>query len=158
MVANRHFRRIALRERSRARVSRKPALSHVLFALTALAALVIQILVVQPHIHITKAIGGTRGVTFVAAAEDTPTGVAIGVVRAVENTTTPSRDKSPINEDPSNCPLCKEIVHSSHFLQSVTIPAVLLFDCAAGFSSLQRILPSFFAVSHIWHGRAPPKA
>jgi hypothetical protein len=157
MNANRHFRRRALCERAHAAASIKPTISHVLFVLAALVALTIQILVVQPHIHIAK-VGGTSGVTLVASAADSLKGVAIGIVRTAETAATPSRDSYPINEDPSNCPLCQEIAYSSHFVQSAAILAVLLLDAPVRTFSLDEARPSFLAVSHIWHGRAPPTA
>lgn len=158
MIANRHCRRRALRERSCARESIKPAISHMLFVLAALTALMIQILVVQPHIHVAQTVSVTRGVVVIGTAEDEAKGILGGVNRTAANTTSPSRDKYPVNEDPSNCPLCQEIVYSGHFVQSTAILAVLLFHDAVGRASLHQALPSFFAVSHIWHGRAPPKA
>jgi hypothetical protein len=66
------------------------------------------------------------------------------------------RDKYPINEDPSNCPLCQEIAHSGQFVQSAALLAALPFAANVHFIVFNEALPSFFAVSHIWRGRAPP--
>ena len=157
MNANRHFRRRALYERAHACESGKLAVTHAFFILAALVALTIQILVVQPHIHIAAAIGATRSLTLVASGEESARGVVIGVVRVAENATVPSPDKYPLNEDPSNCPLCQELVYSSHFVQSAAILAVLLFDAPVRSFAFDEPYTSSFAASHIWHGRAPPK-
>ena len=156
MYANRHFRRRALYERAHACESGKLAVTQAFFILAALVALTIQILVVQPHIHIVTAISATRSVTLVASGEDAAR-VAISVVRVAENATVPSPDKYPFNEDPSNCPLCQELVFSSHFVQSAAILAVLLFDAPVRSFSFDEPYTSSFAASHIWHSRAPPK-
>jgi hypothetical protein len=82
---------------------------------------------------------------------------AIAAAPPASQMTTP-RDKYPINEDPSNCPLCQEIAHSGQFVQSAAALAAVPASVSVHFIPVDEALPSFFAVSHNWRGRAPPRA
>ena len=134
----------------------RPSASHLFALLMAVLALTIQTLVVQTHIHIPQMGGGVQTVSLMmlaaAALSDKPH--AAGDV-CTEST---PHDKYPINEDPSNCPLCQEIAHSGQFVHSVAVLDALPFSVTISFIVFDEALPSFFSVSHIWQGRAPPKA
>ena len=67
------------------------------------------------------------------------------------------RDKYPINEDPSNCPLCQEIAHSGQFVQNAAILAYVPAWVSVHFIVFSDVLPSLFVASHSWQGRAPPQ-
>src|SRR5436305_2061577 len=155
MTANRHFKRSLAREPVRAAVARRVPLTRWMMALCGFVAIVIQSLVVQTHIHIPQASGAaiqTVSIATIAAHIG-----AKASVPAVDETATP-RDKYPINEDPSNCPLCQEIAHSGQFVHSVAALAALPAFVSVHFVVFKEVLPSFFAVSHNWRGRAPPRA
>lgn len=103
----------------------------VLYA--AMLAFALQSYVFQTHIHFLPqaAVAGTQG---------------------------GHHDKFPANDDPANCPLCQEILHSGHFITpaaqfllppTVAVSTILLVDKA---------LPHVLAPSHSWRGRAPPHA
>jgi hypothetical protein len=130
-------------------------LHHVLLLLLALVALAAQTLVVQTHIHIPQTAGKSQSISLLALAATalTETRHAAGDVC----TTGVTRDRYPINEDPANCPLCQEVAHSGQFVQSVAVLASLPFSVAVSFIVFDQVLPSFFTVSHIWQGRAPPQ-
>jgi len=152
MIENRYSRRRLPRSDARARSTIRALRSHAVFILIALVALAVQTLLVQPHIHLQTA---------------QRTYVRNGI--ASTKTTTPSieglspeplaevpRDRYPINEDPSNCPLCQEISHSENF-----VPSAAKFPVAPLFATVmveifQRRLSLSLAASHIWQGRAPP--
>lgn len=108
------------------------ALAYVL-----LAAFALQSYVVQTHIHLAPA----------DAAKLFVSGPAHG-----------GHDRYPAGDDPANCPLCQEILHSGHYVTpaalayappTLAVSTVLLVDAA---------LPFIVALSHSWHGRAPPQA
>jgi hypothetical protein len=126
----------------------------MLFGLLATMALMVQILVIQTHVHIPQTAGTPQTVSITTLAK---TLVAGAHVPAAEDQQQAPRDKYPINEDPSNCPLCQEIAHSGQFVQSAAVVAALPAFVNIHFVLFNEVLPSFFAVSHSWRGRAPPR-
>ena len=130
-------------------------LHHLLLLLLALVALTTQTLVVQTHIHIPQAAGKSESISLLALAATalTETRHAAGDVC----TTGVLRDRYPINEDPSNCPLCQDVAHSGQFVQSAAVLASLPVSVTVSFIVFDQVLPSFCTVSHIWQGRAPPR-
>jgi hypothetical protein len=67
------------------------------------------------------------------------------------------RDRYPANQDPSNCPICQEVLHSGSFITPSAI-AVLLPSLAV--SVLAIVIDTTIVsqpVSHSWRGRAPPR-
>jgi hypothetical protein len=154
MIENRHIRRKAVRERACATAVGQPHHSRVLFVLLAVVALAIQILVVQTHIHIPQASGRSTSVSIVTVAQHLISGAA---VEMTDRQSSIPRDKYPINEDPSNCPLCQEIAHSGQFVQSAAVLAYVPVWVSVHFIVFNEVLPSFLTVSHNWQGRAPPQ-
>lgn len=146
MSENRHIRRSISRGRAAALVMRKPSPLYILVMMLGFLALAVQSFVVQTHIHIPQGAGKAQTVSLITLA-------ATGVT---DEATPAPRDRYPINEDPSNCPLCQEAVHAGQFVQSAAFVAALPFSVNIHFIVFDEALPSFFAVSHIWLGRAPP--
>ena len=130
------------------------SLPRTLFVLMAIVAIAIQILVVQTHIHIPQAAG--RSASF-SLGTVTQTLIAGPAAESSDQQTSLPRDKYPINEDPSNCPLCQEIAHSGQFVQSAAALAYVPAWISVHFIVFTEALPSFFTVSHSWQGRAPPQ-
>ena len=73
-----------------------------------------------------------------------------------QNDSSSKHNNLPANDDPGNCPLCQQFLHSGQFVA----PASLVF-----FSPLLPIsvieiatlaVPRFDTVSHSWLGRGPP--
>jgi hypothetical protein len=67
-----------------------------------------------------------------------------------------SHGKTPAPDDPAHCPYCQEYLLAGAYL--VPPPIVLPQPAALGFQAyfLQYALPFVAALSHDWHGRAPP--
>ena len=151
MTANRHEKRQLARERARVAVVRAPSVMRVAMGLLALLAVALQSFVVQTHIHMGQG-SGIQTISIITAAKHIG---AFSAPAAAPNDATP-RDKYPITEDPSNCPLCQEIAHSGQFLHSAAALAAIPASVSVHFIIFSEALPSFFAVSHSWHSRAPP--
>ena len=152
MTQNRHIKRSLAREPTRVAVADAPSWAKVAMGLIALLAVALQSFVVQTHIHMRQGSGAIQTMSIVTAARHI---AAVAPVGEASQAATP-RDKYPINEDPSNCPLCQEIAHSGPFVQSAVALAALPSSVAVHFILFSEALPSFFAVSHSWRGRAPP--
>ena len=152
MSVNRHGKRQLAREPTRLAVVRAPSVARVAMGLLALLAVALQSFVVQTHIHMGRGSSGIQTISIITTAKNIG---AFSAPSATPDATTP-RDKYPITEDPSNCPLCQEFAHSGQFVQSAAALAALPASVSVHFIIFSEALPSFFAVSHNWHGRAPP--
>ncbi len=65
--------------------------------------------------------------------------------------------KQPFHETPANCPICQEIAMAGHY---VTPAAAVLALPSQSISIVPVVIAIRFiveAVSHDWHGRAPPQ-
>lgn len=103
--------------------------------LLALLTFALQSYVTQTHIHFE--LSSANGIA--AAAPLAPPG------------------KHPFQETPANCPICQEIAMAGHY---VTPGAAVLTLPSQSVSIVPlKIVVRFVveAVSHDWHGRAPPK-
>jgi hypothetical protein len=126
---------------------RTPLPSRWLMPILGLLAMVIQILVVQPHIHAPR----TQLVQWDQAG---------GVVSSPDSPDVsggrPS-DKFPINDDPSNCPLCQVITLASHYVSAAVILIITPTESGTAFA-IEVASPVLSSThSHSWRGRAPPK-
>lgn len=101
--------------------------------LLALAVFTLQTYVVQTHVHF---------------AHD-PAQVTAASVKG-------GHGKAPANDEPQNCPICQEFLHTGQFITptaqallppSLAVSTIALVDAA---------LPFIHAPSHSWRGRAPP--
>lgn len=153
-MQNRYSRRRIARVRSHAISAGQTPHARIYFLLLALLALTIQILVVQTHIHIPQTAGRLQTVSVTTLAQTLVSGAS---VQTVDDRANAPRDKYPINEDPTNCPLCQEIAHSGQFVHSVAALAALPAFVSVHLIVFSEALPSLFAVSHSWRGRAPPR-
>ena len=153
MTENRHTRRRVRWERSRPRVALKVRASHLLVALFGLLAVALQSFVVQTHIHVQQPVFRTQAVGLITLAAASIAGADL----ASGQTGAPV-DNYPINRDPANCPLCKELTHSGQYVSSASVLATLPFPVTVNFIVFREIAPSRFAASHTWRGRAPPLA
>jgi hypothetical protein len=151
MTENRHIRRRIAWERTRAHTHFRFRAHHLLVAFFGLLAVTLQSFVVQTHIHVQQPAVHARalGLTTLAAAS-----VANSELAATEAGA--PVDKYPINRDPANCPLCKELTHSGVYVSNASVLATLPFPATVNFIVFREIAPSLFAASHNWRGRAPP--
>lgn len=154
-MQNRYTRRRIASEHSRPVIAGPAPHTRIFFLLLGLLALTIQILVVQTHIHIPQAAGLPQTVSVTTLAKTLVSGTS---VQTADDRASAPRDKYPINEDPSNCPLCQEIAHSGQFVHSVAALAAVPAFVSVHFIVFSEALPSLFAASHSWRGRAPPRA
>jgi len=140
MADNRHARRWNLRRLRREPVHCRAFNPATLIA--ALLALTIQLFAVQTHIHgngVLPGLGATPGLAD---------GLNAGPAHHPDN--------FPVQDDPSNCPLCQEFAHSGGYLHTVEIailpPAVRI----GARSFIFKLDEPREQISHPWFGRAPP--
>jgi len=140
-------------ERNRAHSGLRIRLPHLLVGLFGLLAVALQSFVVQTHIHVQQPAFRTQAVSFITLAASS----IVGAEYASGQTGLPA-DNYPVNRDPANCPLCKELTHSGQYVSSASVLATLPFPVTVNFVVFREIAPSLFAASHTWRGRAPPLA
>ena len=113
----------------------------------------LQSFVVQTHIHVQQPAFRTQAVSLITLAASSIVDSESCVGRAGLPV-----DNYPVNRDPANCPLCKELTHSGQYVSSASVLATLPFPVTVNFIVFREIAPSLFAASHNWRGRAPPRA
>ena len=151
MTENRHIRRRIAWERNRARAPFRFGVSHLMVGLLGLLAVALQSFVVQTHIHVQQPTVHAQALGLITLA-------AASVSDAVSGQASAPVDNYPINRDPANCPLCKELTHSGQYVSSASVLATLPFAVSVNFIVFREIAPTLFAASHTWRGRAPPLA
>lgn len=67
----------------------------------------------------------------------------------------PGHGKAPL-DDPSHCPICQEYLLSGAYFAPPPIVLPLPASLAIALQNLDRVFLFVAAVSHSWHGRAPP--
>ena len=151
MTENRHIRRRIAWERSRTRAPFRFRVSQLMVGLLGLLAVALQTFVVQTHIHVKQPAvqAEASGLITLAAAWGSD---------FVSDQAGAPVDNYPINRDPANCPLCKELTHSGQYVSSASVLATLPFPVTVNFIVFREIAPTLFAASHTWRGRAPPLA
>jgi hypothetical protein len=102
-----------------------------------LTAFVLQSYIVQTHIHFAPS-------DLAQLAGDSAAKSA------------PHHDNFPANDDPANCPICQEILHSGHFVTPAAAALLLPTLAVSTIALVDRPLPVVSAPSHSWRGRAPP--
>lgn len=109
---------------------------RLVVASVALVAFALQSYIVQTHIHF---------------APDVEARLA-----GVHGTASHHHDRYPANEDPANCPICQELLHSGTFVAPA--PEIFLppFVPVSAVVAAATALPIVIAPSHSWQGRAPP--
>jgi hypothetical protein len=134
--------------RARFRFRRTPDLARRALLLFALTAFALQGYVTQTHIHFAPG-------SFGAMLSDT--GKIVPVAQSAEKDGTLPRDKWPANDDPANCPICQEMIHSGAFV-TPTVAALALPTEVFSVIAIVIDVPQFTsAVSHSWRGRGPPR-
>ncbi|HEY1612697.1 MAG TPA: hypothetical protein VGF97_03255 [Rhizomicrobium sp.] len=112
------------------------------FAFAALLALIFafQTYVIQTHIHVPAGLRSSVGVP----------------VAGTPATRQDRQDKYPANDDPANCPICQEMLHSGQFITPAAILALPPALAVSTIVTVEQALPFVFTLSHSWRGRAPP--
>lgn len=114
-------------------------------ASVALVAFALQSFIVQTHVHFTPT-ETARLAAYIASHPIAHAGLDDR-----------HHDKYPANEDPANCPICQEILHSGQFVAPaahVFLPPTI---AVAIIAIVETELPFVVAFSHDWRGRAPPR-
>ena len=139
----RKMRRV-MKAKLRAAGSSRLALSRFVMLVT-LIAFSVQTYLTQTHIHIASE--SRSALTLETVADMT---------KALTGAPAAPKDKYPPNEDPANCPLCQELIHSGQFVTPAAA-AILLPSLSVSVIDLVASVPTLTrAVTHIWRGRAPP--
>ena len=114
--------------------------------LVTLLAFSVQTYLTQTHIHMASE---GRGALALEQPIASP-------VKALTQSPAVPKDKYPANEDPANCPLCQELIHAGQFVTPAAA-AILLPSLSVSVIEIVAVATPFGrAVTHIWHGRAPP--
>jgi hypothetical protein len=137
---------MAMKKALRTSVRRAPGFARWTITLFVFLAFSFQSYVTQTHIHFQ----GEAAVNIFASSE-----------KFSSAATAPGKqnpDKYPPADDPANCPICQEVMHSGAFVMPDFI-ALLLPSQPISIIPIVIALPtSIQAVSHRWQGRAPPHA
>jgi len=151
MITNRHAKRSAARKTASAEgASHETPCSRILVILLAFVALTIQTLVIQSHVHSPQAAGNVPSINLVTLAGSTTDATG-------DHSAGAPRDKIPVGEDPSNCPLCQAFGHLSQFVASAAVLFALPYFITVNPIVFSESDSTRFAVSHSWQGRAPPQ-
>jgi hypothetical protein len=111
--------------------------ARLAISLFILAAFVLQSYVTQTHIHLAPE-------SFASYSE-------LGAAKKQ------LPDKFPAQDDPSNCPICQEILHSGQFV-TPSIAATLLPSLSVSVIAIVThvvVVPK--TASHTWQSRGPPR-
>jgi hypothetical protein len=66
-------------------------------------------------------------------------------------------DKFPAQDDPANCPICQEILHSGQFVTPTAAAALLPSLSVSIIAIVAHIVVAPEATSHTWQSRGPPQ-
>jgi hypothetical protein len=109
-----------------------------------LLAFAIQSIVTQTHVHLSR-------------LSDAGLALQAGKSLLGHDNAPLKQNNAPLNDDPSNCPLCKEILYSGQFVA----PAwAVFFLPTLAVSLIETALPAISrsdTASHAWSSRAPPR-
>jgi hypothetical protein len=129
---------------SRTRLRSAPSFARWTITLFVFFAFAFQSYVTQTHIHFPH----EAAVNIFASADKSP----LVKVPGKQNP-----DKYPPADDPANCPICQEVMHSGAFVMPDFV-ALLLPSQPISIVPLVIALPAAIKiVSHRWQGRAPPR-
>ena len=137
---------MAAKMATRTGVTRAPSFARWTVTLFVFLAFAFQSYVTQTHIHVPH----ESAVNIFAPIEKSP-----AASKAEPGKQNP--DKYPPNDDPANCPICQEMLHSGQFVMP-DFAALLLPTQAVSIVPVAVALPAIVeTVSHGWQGRAPPR-
>jgi hypothetical protein len=135
-----------MRARKVSRTHPAPGFARWTITLFVFLAFAFQSYVTQTHIHFPH----EAAVDIFASADQN---------RAL-NDQAPGKhnpDKYPPNDDPANCPICQEVMHTGAFVMPDFV-ALLLPSQPISIVPIVIALPAAIeTVSHAWQSRAPPR-
>lgn len=134
------------RKATRRRVNPAPGFARWTITLLVFLAFAFQSYVTQTHIHFP----GERAVNIFAPVEKS------GALAKLKLPSKHNPDKYPPGDDPANCPICQEVMHSGAFVMPDFV-AMVLPSQPVSIVPLVIALPAIIETSsHAWQGRAPP--
>lgn len=114
-------------------------------------AFALQSYVTQTHIHFAGHVV-TGGFTFPDDFSKNQTGKALGASQSQDD-----HDKYPPGDDPTNCPICQEILYAGHFVSPSAVQILLPSLAVSTIEIVETVIPRVFTLSHNWQGRGPPR-
>ena len=118
---------------SRAPTPQPLGLLRCMLTVCILAAFALQSFVVQTHVHFAHSDITRFGARVIGHGH-----------------------KLPSRDDPANCPICQEMIHSGQFVAPTSPILFLPTMTVSTIAVVDRLLPFILALSHSWQGRAPP--
>jgi len=121
---------------------RRNSSARVAVTLFALLVFAFQTYVVQTHIHLSpQAIGS----------------VTVGAKAPALDAQKQQPDKFPARDDPANCPICQELLHSGQFVTPSAVATLLPSLLVSVIAIVIHIAVAPEATSHTWQSRGPPR-
>ena len=124
------------RSGSRQYAKARPSAGRLLLVGVMLVAFAIQAFVTQTHVH---------------------PGYSDSVIAFHADKPSPKHDNYPANDDPSSCPLCKEILYSGQFVAPMWAVHFLPTMAVSLIETAMPPLSRADTASHAWSSRAPPR-
>lgn len=116
--------------------------ARLAITLFALLAFTLQTYFTQTHIHFAERAG-----------------TALATLALDKNAAQKQRpDKFPPGDDPANCPICQEILHTGYYVTPSAAVLPLPTVAVSIAPTVIDIMTTVDAHSHIWKSRAPPFA
>jgi hypothetical protein len=137
---------MAARRATRTKVNPAPGFARWAITLFVFLAFAFQSYVTQTHIHFA----GESAVNIFAPIEKS-------TAHAIKTPGKQNPDKYPPADDPANCPICQEVMHSGAYVMPDFV-AMVLPSQPVSIVPLVITLPAVIeTISHAWQGRAPPR-
>jgi hypothetical protein len=130
--------------------ARKVPLSRWLLVILGLLAMSAQSLLVQTHVHSSRA-----GTSHIAAASEAGLETAPLALIAEDDDSAPAL---PLPDDSLKCPLCQQWQGAGQFTAPAATLLSLPFLVHFSLAVLDDPALAVSVLAHPWHGRAPPQA
>jgi hypothetical protein len=138
---------MAARRATQTKVNQAPGFARWAITLFVFFAVAFQGYVTQTHIHVPHE--GKTGI-FAAVEKTAP-------LAKLNTSGKQNPDKYPPGDDPANCPICQELMHSGAYVMPDFV-AMVLPSQPVSIAPFVIAAPAVIAtVSHAWQGRAPPR-
>jgi hypothetical protein len=115
----------------------RPSAKRLLVVAGMLLAFAIQAFITQTHVH--------------------PAGFSDAGIAFHADKSSPRHDNYPVNDDPSNCPLCKEILYSGQYVAPMWAVFFLPALAVSVIETATLPVSRYDTASQGWSSRAPPR-
>lgn len=120
---------------------------RLVFAFFMLVSFGLQSYITQTHIHLDR----TAVIGFGAELSNT------ALAKSIHDARGAPRPAQPADDEPGGCPFAQAMVHAGAFVSPCAIPLLLPQQTASTIPLAIAIPALVVAISHDWHGRAPPR-